>query len=163
MRCALIADTRMVAYYKRVFITTTTICVSELNVLLVYPACSKLKYCAFEADCHTSARYLFPIERTSLSLSISLSLCVCSVSGWTNINLQNLINNCCLKIKIKHLKYCLIVFFSSYFTSSLSQSLFKHKSFKTVSNVTLTYINNKYICILKLFNIVMNLSDLYST
>ncbi len=37
----------MVAVY--VFITMTTVCMSELNVLLVFPACSKLKYYASEA------------------------------------------------------------------------------------------------------------------
>ncbi len=47
--------------------------VSELNVLLVYPACSKLKYYASEADCRASARSLFPSARTPLSLSLSLS------------------------------------------------------------------------------------------
>ncbi len=55
---------RTVAVY--VFITMTTVCMFELNMLLVYPACSKLKYYASEdADCRESAR--------------SLSLCVCSV------------------------------------------------------------------------------------
>ncbi len=58
-----------------VFITTTTVCVSELNMVLVYPTCSKYKYNASEADCRTSARFLFPSVHTSLSLS----LCVCSV------------------------------------------------------------------------------------
>ncbi len=62
-----------------VFITTTTVCVSELNVLLVYPACSKLKY-ASEADCRTSVRSLFPSARTPLSLSLSLRL-LCLASG----------------------------------------------------------------------------------
>ncbi len=57
-----------------VFITTTTVCVSELNVLLVYPACSKFKYYAPDADCRASARSLFPSARTPLSLSVSLSL-----------------------------------------------------------------------------------------
>ncbi len=57
-----------------VFITTTTVCVSELNVLLVYPVCSKLKYYGFEADCRTSARSPFPSTRTPLSLSLSLSV-----------------------------------------------------------------------------------------
>ncbi len=61
------------------FITTTTVCVSELNVLLVYPACSKLKY-ASEADCRTSVRSLFPSARTPLSLSLSLRL-LCLASG----------------------------------------------------------------------------------
>ncbi len=64
------------------FITTTTVCVSELNMLLVYPACSKYKYYASEADCRTSARSLsFPAgAHLSLSLfSLSLSLCICSV------------------------------------------------------------------------------------
>ncbi len=63
---------RAVAVY--VFITTTTVCVSELNVLLVYPACSKLKYDVSEdADCRASARSLF------LGAHTPLSLCVCSV------------------------------------------------------------------------------------
>ncbi len=53
-RCALTADTQ----------TTTTICVSELYVLLVYPACSKLKYNASEADCRARARSLFPSTHT---------------------------------------------------------------------------------------------------
>ncbi len=56
-----------------VFITTTTVCVSELNVLLVYPACSKWKYYASEADCCTSAKSLFPSAHTHLSLSLSLN------------------------------------------------------------------------------------------
>ncbi len=58
-----------------VFIATTTVCVSELNVLLVYPACSKYKYNASEDDCHASARSLsFPARaHTSLSLSLSAS------------------------------------------------------------------------------------------
>ncbi len=43
---------------------TTTVCVSELNVLLVYTACSKYKYNASEADC----------SAFSLSLSLSLSM-----------------------------------------------------------------------------------------
>ncbi len=43
-------------------------------LLLVYPACSKLKYYASEdADCRTSARSLFPSARTTLSLSLSVS------------------------------------------------------------------------------------------
>ncbi len=49
---------------------TTTVCVSELNVLLVYPGCSKWKYYASEADCRASARSLFPSAHTS-SLSES--------------------------------------------------------------------------------------------
>ncbi len=55
-----------------VFITTTTVCVSELNVLLVYLACSKLKYYASDVDCR--ARSLFSSARTHLSLS----LCLCA-------------------------------------------------------------------------------------
>ncbi len=47
---------------------------SKLNVLLVYPACSKYTYNASEADCRASARSLFPSARTPLSLSLSLSL-----------------------------------------------------------------------------------------
>ncbi len=43
------------------FITTTTVCMSKLNVLLVYPACSKLKYYASEADSRKSTRSLFPL------------------------------------------------------------------------------------------------------
>ncbi len=45
----------------------------RVEVLLVYPACSKYKYYASEADCRTSARSLFPSARTPLSLSLSLS------------------------------------------------------------------------------------------
>ncbi len=63
------------------------------------------------------------ILRESRRLSASSSLCV-----YRYIHFQNLINNCCSKIKIEHLKACFIVIFSSCFTSSLSQSLFKHKS-----------------------------------
>ncbi len=50
-----------------VFITTTTVCMSELNVLLVYPACSKWKYCATEADCRVR----------SLFHSVHTCVCVC--------------------------------------------------------------------------------------
>ncbi len=60
-RCALSAD-------KRAFITTTTVCVSELNVLLYYPACCKWKYYASEANGCTSARSLFP--STPLYISV---------------------------------------------------------------------------------------------
>ncbi len=51
----------------------TTVCLSELNVLLVYPACSKLKilWILSEADGRMSARSLFPSMRTPLSLSAS--------------------------------------------------------------------------------------------
>ncbi len=56
-----------------VFITTKTVCMSELNVLLVYPACSKYKYNASEADCRTSVRSLFSSGRAHTSLSLSLS------------------------------------------------------------------------------------------
>ncbi len=57
---------------------------SELNVLLVYPANSKLKYCASEADCRASTRSLFPSLRTSLSLSLSLSVCKTQIYCFSN-------------------------------------------------------------------------------
>ncbi len=67
------ADTRTVVVY--VFITTTTVCMSELNMLLVYPSCSKFKYYASEdADCRVSTKSLFPIACTALSLSAPASL-----------------------------------------------------------------------------------------
>ncbi len=72
------------------FIIMTTVCVSELNVLPVYPAYSKLKYYVSETDCmrerevslsqcaHTlfSTFILF-----SLSLYLSLSLSVSALFG----------------------------------------------------------------------------------
>ncbi len=87
-RCALSADTRT-------FITTTTICVSELNMLLVYPACSKLKYYASETDVLTSLSSLFPRAHTPLSLSLSLSAVALLstrtplyISGWKELRFQ---------------------------------------------------------------------------
>ncbi len=71
----------MTLLFGSFYFHTTTVWVSVLNLLLVYPAWSKWKYYASEADCHTSMRSLFPSTHTplSLSLSLSLSLCVCSV------------------------------------------------------------------------------------
>ncbi len=83
VRCALSAYTQMVAVYGVYLPTTTTVCVSELNMLLVYPACSKLKYYASEADCHMSARSLFPSVHTPLSL-----LLLCYASGWNELRFQ---------------------------------------------------------------------------
>ncbi len=57
-----------------VFVTTTTICLSELNVLLVYPACSKYKYNASEVDCHASEMSLSQRAHTALSLSVLFSV-----------------------------------------------------------------------------------------
>ena len=59
---------------------TTIVCASELNVLLVYPACSKIKFYASKADCRTSARSLFPSARTLLSLR--------SARGWKELRFQ---------------------------------------------------------------------------
>ncbi len=64
----------------------TTVSVSELNVLLVYPACSKLKYYASEADYLESARSLFPSVRTHLSLSLSLRLLCSACATCANVN-----------------------------------------------------------------------------
>ncbi len=76
-------------------------CVSELNMLLVYPACSKYEYNASEADCRSSARSLFPSVRTHLSFSLSracfrsrshsLSLSLhllCSARDWKELCFQ---------------------------------------------------------------------------
>ncbi len=60
---------------KRADTRTSTVCVSELNVLLVYPACSKWKYYASEADyreCKVSLR-----PRTNLY-----------ISGWKELRFQ---------------------------------------------------------------------------
>ncbi len=73
-RCALSADTQTVSVYS---VTTTTVCVSELNVLLVYPACSKYKYYASEADWREVS---LSQSKFSLSLSLSLSLSPLSLS-----------------------------------------------------------------------------------
>ncbi len=76
-----------------VFITMTTVCVSELNVLLVYPGCSKWKYYASEADCRASARSLFPAAHTPLSLSHSLSLrMLCSACGWFALSVKGVVD-----------------------------------------------------------------------
>ncbi len=78
-RCNLSTDTRTVAVYM--FSTTTTVCMSELNVLLVYPACSKLNYYASEdSDSRESTRSLYPSAHTSLSLCL-----LCSASGWKEL------------------------------------------------------------------------------
>ncbi len=60
--------TRMLLF--KVFITTTAVCVSKLNVLLVYPACGTYKYNASEADCCASAMSLF------CSVSLFFLFCV---------------------------------------------------------------------------------------
>ncbi len=93
-RCNLSTDTRTVAVY--VFSTTTTVCMSELNVLLVYPACSKLNYYASEdADSRESTRSLFASAHTSLSASALFrewlkGAALCAFSGrFSNFTCKN--------------------------------------------------------------------------
>ncbi len=99
-------------------------------------------------------------KRESRLLSASSYVCV-----YCYIHLHNLINNCCLNIKNKAFKILfhfllLKLFYIVSFSKSI-QAQILHTARQ--SNVIVTYINHKYIRILKLFNIVMHLCNLYST
>ncbi len=58
---------------KMLFIYEICIKRGQVERLLVYPSCSKLKYNAAEVDCSASARSHFPSTHTSLSLSLFLA------------------------------------------------------------------------------------------